>query len=486
MKITSVSRLPYEIRERAERTAKEDLSNVEVAWCVFPSYVSAYGYTRGNCIYLSQEVLRLPHNERVEIFGHEIAHTLQCGQKVAADSTCRNSVVSSAVNLGLEVEAVNAGRLFANGGSQPFSSVSRRVCGQGEVQCYLVLNGVALSSVEELSDQARIVAGMIKKGVEWFDWAVTQQRHGFSYSNEPELLEGIQLGLHGSCLMRVADPGLLISPAKLMELTVDDLTLLVNTGTTKKKNKVANLQMSKMLGENQIRISSDLAIGTDFLEQMGVADNELFQVMSLNDLIELFDLVNSASSSGSLDSAIQKEATRFAVAGAQNPGEFADLYRFYLALEEKLPKKTTKAAKRVVLAEQLYEEISESLYSACLSPRVTTDLSGVELRSIIQNWIDGGKHVGFANLPRGAAQVMKGSAIGEPAKTVNISDATDQYMEEVQEFIKTNEADSLSLSQDGAFCRYYLESGNSTAALEVDKQGYLTLLDFQKVTKSRG
>lgn len=479
MSKSTLQPLPYDLRIRAERLSGQDLSDITFEVNHKPYQLGTLGYTNGDHICLSPGAFNLPHNKLIEILGHELTHIMQhrAGRLRGELRTGKEDV--DYYGSIMEHEAHESGKAFANGSSYAFGKITPKFRNSAPIQTYVLLAGKLLSSVNELSDSATTLLGFIKHGNDWFDWALKQQNHGYSFLNEPQLVEGVQYGLHGNNLISISPCELIVNPAKLLKLSTSDINLLARETSPEQDNKVVDLSVSKMLAANGLRVKSDLVVGTEFLDQVGVADAAIFQMMSLNDLISLFNMVNDATTSSSLDTSIQKEAAQFALGNAQSALEFIDLYEFYISLADKLGSQSGTPEKRSVLAEQYLEDIMTVLYDANLSLIVEQNISVKELRSLIQNWVDGGQNIGFNNLSRGASQVMKGTSIGKPGRSQIVSDVTKKYLSDVQNFIKSNEAASVILSQDGLVNTYTISTKTGTAALDINQQGYLTLAKYQ-------
>ena len=476
--------LPIDIRTRAERISGVDLSDVVVQ--ISDKAFSNFGLaaTCKTHICISSSLQNLPHNFQVEVLGHEIAHVIQYkkGLMGEAASMGRQEILSH--ELRMEGEAWIAGKRFSEGSEYAFESLSRKFSNSLPYQQYLLIDGKLISTLSELSEKSQTILQMIESGSKWFEWTAKQEDQGYTFSSESEFLEGVQSGLHGSSLMLISKPDLLVNPVRLLGLSIEELTLLKAKQESEKSNKVESLQVHKILSGNGLRIKSELAIGFDFLKQIGVSDATILQAMSLGDLVDLFDMVDESSSSSSLNSSIQKEGAKFALAIAQNPGEFIDLYKFYITVGDKLGTTATKPAKRKVLAEQYVQDIVECLFDAGLSPIVEPGISPIELRAAIQNWIDGGRYVGFRSVSRGALQVMKNSRLCEPGQTLNTRNVVEEYLTRSQNFLKSYEASPMKLTQDGLVGVYQLNEKEASATLEVTQQGYLTLAryDVTKVT----
>lgn len=471
--------LPYELRIRAERLTGEDFSKVTYEISDVPHQQGTFGYTDGERMYLSPHVFSLPYNDIIEIFGHELTRIMQHRARDVQGSFHADMIDVEYIEIVMEHEAHKSGNAFANGSLSAFHEITPKFMNSNPIQTYVILGEKWLSSVNELSDSAILLLGFIRQGNDWFNWALKQQTHRYSFSDEYQLVDSVQYGLHGNNLISILPSELIVNPARLLHISLVDMKLLAKEATSQEDNKIVDLSVSKMLVTNGLRVKSDLIVGVEFLKQVGVADAVIFQAMSLNDLIDLFDMVNDATTSSSLDTSIQKEAAGFALDKAKFALEFFDLYRFYISLADKLGNQVGTPEKRSALAAQYLEEITIVLFETGLCPIVEQDHSPAVLRSLIQNRVDGGQDIGFNSLSRGVSQVMQGTQLGKLGKNLVVADTTKQYLSDAQNFIKLNEAGVACLSQDGLSNTYTINSKTATAVLEVNQQGLLTLEKYQ-------
>jgi len=476
---SNTHRLFDAMRRRAERFFGADLSSCSISISTMPQRLGTPAFAIDEHVFVSASLIGQSYTMLKEVLGHELVHVLQYQAGRDTGSLVKTRGDIRHYDLALEQQAYILGQCFASGIGRCKEQILPKFGNSSPIQTYITLAGQTVRAIDSLSQSAVTVLGFIKNGNEWFDWALKQGDQHYSFVNESQLIEGIQYGLHGNNLLFIPKPGLIVNPSRLLELSADDIKLLSNEITPQGDNTVADLNTSKMLANNQLRVKSDLDVGTEFLEQVKVAQSTIFQAMSLNDLIMLFDMVNEASSSVSLNTASQKEAAAYAVANAQSADEFIDLYEFYITLLGRLNNSPGNATKRSLLADQYLSEIGETLYGVTDAPIIGQGLQATELRSRIQNWVDSGKRVGFRSLTHGACQVMKETTIGKPGVSLNVNDAVADYLDAAQSFIKSNVATTVGLSQDGLMTDYKISNTSGSAALNINYMGILTLAEYQ-------
>jgi hypothetical protein len=312
----------------------------------------------------------------------------------------------------------------------------------------------------------------------WLSWAISNRGVNYHYADESQLVVGTQSGLHGSELILLRGLGLLLHPNKLLEMQGDDLKVVAAAENEADANSVTQTRAQKILAKYQLRSQTDLAIGTEFLTQAGVADAPVFQAMTLSDRIALFNLVDGASSENSLNPMIQKEAAAYAVLHAQNTNEFVDYYQFYVSSADDTAPAAKGAAARGRKAEARLESLQTLLYGLLFCPAVQGTPTAQQMNVIVQNWLGTGNGLGFSRLSLALTQVEQyanlNGATGETASSM-----IEQYLRRAQSYILQLPATSITLTQDGLDHYYAYDSKTASAQICLDASGNVTLATYR-------
>jgi hypothetical protein len=480
---TSASILPDELRARAERFFGCDFSNIHIHIDHMAARLGAIAVTRGAAIHLSPWAARLPRARLDEIIGHELAHVVQQRQ---GRVPVRRHIHGMAVNddSALEAEASELGWLFARHATGPErpgdAGRQARPCHPEQspvAQCAVALSGMPLDSTDALSPRARTVLELIQSGPQWLDWAIHSPAVNLSFADELQLLSGIQSGLHASSLLNLPEIGLLVSPIKLMTLEAHELDTLAQRESGK-EGSVVTLQAKQIIAKHQLLTRDDLSGGTQFLADTGVAGAPIFQAMSLNDLISLYNLVQTSQSEVAKRQDLQNEAAAFALTLARTPAEFVDYYQIYLITAVKNDVLDQgAAAQRSSLAGRTVTTLAPSLYGALASPQVLRPLGPIELTRVIKAWIARGQTLGFLCLSTGMRQILQYTSFaGKPDPSA--AKLASAYIAGAQNFITSNEPRSAWIAQDGVSCLYIIEADDRRAELMLDELGAITLYGF--------
>src|SRR5699024_7463723 len=122
--------------------------------------------------------------------------------------------------------------------------------------------------------------------------------------------QAIQSGLHGDDPLLLRAPSLQVSVRRLLELRLEELSLIEALEQQRGGNKAVDVKTKRMLAANDLWTQADLAVGHDFI---GDDLEPVFQSLTLADQVRLFDLVEGSPTEAGLDSGIQGEAKAFAL-----------------------------------------------------------------------------------------------------------------------------------------------------------------------------
>jgi hypothetical protein len=327
----------------------------------------------------------------------------------------------------------------------------------------------------DLSELGRLALTFIDGGAEWLHWAIGDTASRYDFADETALVGGVQDGLHATRFALMPRLGLRVSPVKLMTLGLSDLRLLAKAeGGSDTPGSAARVR--RVLDGHALLDTADLDQGTALLANLGVADAPVFQCLDFEARAALHGLVGAPDPKAGT-APLAKEAAGFAVLQAQSPPEFADYYRAYLRLADKLDLVEAKADDRAAAAEAAIGVLRPLLFGAHDCPRVDGLVGPGEVGRVVEDWVRQGKVLGFLRLSLAVWQVIAHSDFrretGEDARRI-----VDDYLHAAQGFLATVPITRGRMSQDGASCVFPLEQGQYRAQVRLDPPGLITLGEF--------
>jgi hypothetical protein len=333
---------------------------------------------------------------------------------------------------------------------------------------------VPIYSVTRLSDRGWNALQLIEGGVAWLDWAIRDQDARYHFDDETAMVAAIQPGLHASDLMLLPRSGLLIGPAKLMELAPAEIKALVAYEAGNETTRVRT-QVRKIL--RNFATASDLQVGVDFLAELQQQAAPLFQVITLDERIALAALAASPVPGG-LGPEVQVEAASFAIDEARNPSEFIDYYGTYLDLTASasaggLPAGSPEDRRRRV--QVAVDELQPLLFCALDCPSIA-DPSDV--RTAIAEWFMLGNRIGFSRVSAGVRQIVLDTKFGRPDFKGTADVAVSAYLDAAQALLRRQEVEAGQLGQDGATWAFTVANAVERAVLTLGADGFLTLTSY--------
>ncbi|WP_205196947.1 hypothetical protein, partial [Burkholderia sp. Cy-647] len=192
----------------------------------------------------------------------------------------------------------------------------------------VIVSGRLQQGLGSLSEPSRIALAFVDGGIEWLAWAVASPSARYEFPDETHLLDGVQRGLHASPLTLLPTLQLLVSPVKLLTLSLADLRALaiVEAGDD---SDFAVSRSRAVLDAHHLLPREELATGTGWLAQLGVETAPLFQALDLDGSLALAALGQLPELAGHAEY-LQREAAAFGIEMARTPQEFCDYFRLYL------------------------------------------------------------------------------------------------------------------------------------------------------------
>lgn len=322
-------------------------------------------------------------------------------------------------------------------------------------------------SLRDLSERARLVLSWIDGGPQWFEWAAGSPAATHRFEDETAMLRAVQAGLHDSPLLLLPEIGLLVGPAKLMTLRLDDLRLLAHAGSHAEIQHL--VQEVARIGEAEhLFFYRDFDKADVMLAAMQVASAPLFRTRSLMEQVALVELERD----GVCTSPLAAEAAAFAVARAGTVRTFVDLVRTYLRLAETVP-----GDRRVDGIDHLLTALRTVSFGALEGPRVQGLASLADIRAAVANWLQSARAIGFARTSLAIEQLVShGGYSGEtrqPPATM-----MQHYMSRAQALLGVTQFAEGRLEQDGATMRYTARTPLESIELELSPQGVLTIARY--------
>ncbi len=328
-----------------------------------------------------------------------------------------------------------------------------------------------------LSELGRLALRFIDGGSQWLDWAANSATASYDFPDETVLLATVQQGLHASPLTLLPWLGLMVSPVKLMTLSLSDLHTIAKAEAGDDSSVVA-VQVRKILGSHGLLTRADLAAGKAFLAEAGVADAPMFQSMGLDDHLAICSLMQLLEGQNAQNPELSREAAAFGVHQGRTPAEFVDYYKCFLHQVAKLELLGATAARRAQAVEDALQMLLPLLFGALDCPEVGGLVAPAEVGRAISAWLARGRRIGFARLSDGVQQIIRytdfKSETGDAAQAI-----VNRYLSAAQAFLATVKLERGEMRQDGASCVFPLKLAEQEAELQLDSAGSITLLRFQ-------
>lgn len=332
-----------------------------------------------------------------------------------------------------------------------------------------------IQDATSLSPLGRMTLGFIDGGTEWLAWAVANTASRYDFADETLLVAEVQHGLHASRFTLLPQLQLMASPVKLMTLGFANLRTLARAenGNT---STVVEAQVRRILADHGLLTQADLAAGTSFLVDLGVADAPVFQAMGFHDRVAAYGLLHLGEGPDAQSPALRREAASFGVQQARTPQEFGDYYQLYLQ-QAAGGAGAGGAAPREAQATRTMQALLPLLFGALDCPQVGELASPDQVSRTVGQWLASGKQLGFARLSQGVQQVALHSTYkneaGDAARRV-----LDLYLQAARSFVASTRLQRPRMGQDGASSTFTLDAGNQQAQLHVDAAGVVSLSGF--------
>lgn len=458
------------LRDKAEQFFGLSFANVVLRISDLPRALGAEAFAYGQTLYFPPGTdFTKPYD--LALLGHELTHVAQqMAGRVSPQTLFHGHHFND--DAALEAEAWRLGWRFAKGLPCDVSFARAKEAATPVLQCAVLVGDQMIQSTSDLSAETQTTLALIEDGTAWVNWAAQDMNVRYSFDNTYDLTAVVQRGLHGNILLLLNKLGLFVNPLRLM--TLDPQSFECITAYELSSNNRGRSKAIKAMESNQLHPQSDLSTVDDFLASLVFEPEPVFQALGLNDRIALFNLKVWMNQRLDPISPLRQTAAGYATSIAQSPVEFADYVQYYitLALREAWDPDLDQSDQANQLLGQLRPALRNLLRGAVIEARPSTKA----LQEFIAAWQDMGMPLGFQRLSAAVNQVTQNTSVTTTSQP--ITPVIQQYLEAAQAYIRNQEADSISLSQDGQISKYTFTSDNQFAELNWNNAGVLTLQSY--------
>lgn len=430
-------------------------------------YHGIAGFTHGNCMVLDKTAWNWNHHSNRQLWGHELTHVLQNRRDANKSQTC-------SLRHQLEAEADAGGLALAN--DLPFQAlVNQPKADAHQIYFSVVIGEKHLTSIDQLNQIARQILALIPLGIDWLCGAITNPSQQRVFATENDMLSAIQEGLHDSPTMYLPQVDLLIAPARLAAMGDDFTENILAKLAADKLTASERTSLIKSCRQAGLLSYREVEKTWTYLDTLNVQSAPIFSAISLTDQIVLFEKVTIEEHT-STSAALARAAANFAAEFAQSPQTFADLFRFFLALNGRLGNTRVNPAKQAALRvfENLIPHVMRYLSGPCVGPTTNPQALQTALHSAVRSGI---VFPGFRRVSQAACLLAQFTDLAEQKRTT-LASLVHDYCQAAREFVLTTTATTCRLSQDGERALFQLADTNREAQLQVDADGTLTLNSF--------
>jgi len=443
-----------------------------------PAAPGVVASTDGERIFLNPDRHCLSEAQWLHVLGHEFVHMLQQRQgRVRPSGSRRGADYNDDPLLELEADilAPAIAAIFA-AGLCPVLPRWNVAAGVPILQHLISIQGRPIRSPIDLPPTAQSLLQLIPEGAPWLaSLAAASTQHPFH--SDLELVAGIHAGIHGDPLMLLRRLQIVVHPEALAEFTKDEIDSLVLVEQSPGDNSVARMRVRRLLTGQQLLTESELEVGDEFPSQIGLENEPLFRSVPLAGRIALFHLVSEEVTEHALDVRLQTEAADFAIQRSSSIFEFADYYRFFMALLNGRSPDPLQAAKRARFAEATADSLSEGIFDLLWVPNLERTPTPTAMPSIIAQWSERGFRLGFPRLSAALSHivqhvVMHGTPGGAARQIIQSA------LSQLQTLWLNHVPGSVHVSQSGLERIYTYDLSSATAQLSLASDGTLSIASY--------
>jgi hypothetical protein len=331
-----------------------------------------------------------------------------------------------------------------------------------------------LTSAFALSETGRLVMGLIDGGLHWLDFAIGAGDRTYAFPDESTLVAAVQSGLHANRLMLVAGVELPVAPVKLMTMNPRELQLLRRAALGEIDPE--DPQILEVLARHRLSTLADMSAVQKLLEDLDVADEPLFQVMTLDERLALLALQSDARIADPGKPDLRAEAAQFALDQAGSPGEFADYLRVFIDLMHNFDDPFETPEERYEQAERAVYTLGPLMFAALDCPDAPGLVAPTQVEVAIGEWMLAGRQLGFLRVSQGIQQIVAESGYTNQSGLA-AELAVRSYLDRANRVVQFYGIGPAYMQQDGATCLFPV-GPREEAIVRLDPTGAITLARF--------
>jgi len=336
------------------------------------------------------------------------------------------------------------------------------------------------SAISELTRQA---IAFIDGGTEWARWALHGPEIRAQFTDESQMVGAIQTGLHGSPFAYLPHLRLIVSPIKLMTLSLEELQLIARAEIDRGHHH-KHERLKVILSTHGLLTLDQLHAGMDWLTTLHLPHLDLFQVSAFTDQVAITDLAHWVKEHR-ITAAMSADAARFAISESRTPLEFVDFYRCYIGVADKLSDKKAKGEALTDAAQSAVRLLSPLAFHALDCPQTGPLSSPDDVMLAVELWAASGRALGFARISACVREIILHTRfVGDEHwfkhRESWARDRFEAYVETVRALTLRAKVRHPFMGQDGATCHYSMAAGDYVARIQLDPAGIITLSSLQK------
>jgi hypothetical protein len=199
--------------------------------------------------------------------------------------------------------------------------------------------------------------------------------------------------------------------------------------------------------------------------------------MTLEDLSDIYYLVQRSQSPMMMNPILQQSAAAFAAELATSPVEFVELYRLYYQAAAKANVLDQNMTTMNTVAKAAWTTLAPLLFSALDCPAAAGILPPERVYRAVRVWIENGKLLGFNRMTNAVSEVVANSTYTNQTGAA-AAEIVNSYLRETQAFFAANAPSSAFLTQDGLACSYPVSSDTHEGELYVTVEGQITVASY--------
>lgn len=337
-----------------------------------------------------------------------------------------------------------------------------------------------------ISELTRQAVAFIDGGPEWLRWALHGPEIKAQFTDESQMAGAIQNGLHGSPFAYLPCLGLMVSPIKLMTLSIDDLQLVARAEIDP-SNRHRNERVRAIFDLHGLLTNEQLKEGMDWLATLKLPQLDLFQVVTFEEQVAIRELMQWLKEHKTA-AVVPADAALFALSESRTPMEFVDFFHAYVGVAEKLSSVTAKngkASEPIAEAAQAAVRLLSPLAFGALDCPQTAPLSSPDdVMLAVELWAASGRALGFPRISTCVREIILHTRLVGDEEWFRNREAwarnrVETYLETVRALTLRAKVHHPFMGQDGATCQYSMAAGDFVARIQLDPSGIISLMSLQ-------